>query len=77
MVDWLADTQLLVNDIVGYFSHNYMAPDHDLGKILQNDILPNLLPHCLPVTSMEKELGDLVCLAGSDTTVTEDESAPM
>ena len=77
LVDWLADSQLLVNDIVGYFSHNYMMPDSDLGKLLQDDILPNLLPYCLPVTSMEKELGDLVCLVGSGTTVTEDDSTPM
>ena len=34
LVDWLAESQLLVDDIVGYFSHNFMAPDRELGKLL-------------------------------------------
>ena len=72
LVNWLDESQSLVGDLVGYFTHNYMLPDKELGETMKA-ILPNLRPYYLPVTSMERELGNMVCLIDSEDTVTEDD----
>ena len=72
LVDWLAESQSMVGDLVGYFTHNYMLPDEELGKTM-TEILPKLQPYYLPMTSMERELGNMVCLIDSEDIVTEDD----
>ena len=72
LVNWLEESQSLVGELVGYFSHNYMLPDKELGETMK-EILPKLQPYYLPVTSMERELGNMVCLIDSEDTVTEDD----
>ena len=66
LVDWMTNSQLLVPDIVGYFSHNCKLTDPAIGEILKTDVLPHLQSRFMVTTSMEKELGNLIYLSQAD-----------
>ena len=66
----LATAQTMVTAIVGYFSLNCSLFDSRIRDELKNTVLPFLQARFLPVTLMEKEFGDLVCIAQSDEELT-------
>ena len=77
LVNWLADTQQLVPDVVGYFSHNYLLTDKALGKTLKTDVLPHLQSRFMAVTSMEREFGNMIYLHQPGDCVTDDITSSM
>ena len=72
----LASAQALVPDIVDLFSLNYYLKDSRIRDELKTSVLPFLQARFLPVTLMEAEFGNLICVTqpGEEPAVIEDGS---